>query len=133
MALKGKGLKINVSSDGETWNQVAELNDGNMTIDGDNIDVTAFCQDFINRIQGLKDGTYSLSGFYAPDDTNGQLLIRGALLDDDPIYIQFLPDGTSGFEQEVKVDTFDVSATVDGAVEVSIDLEGNGTITLATE
>lgn len=132
MALKGKGVKINVSSDGATWDQIENLNDGNMTIDGENVDVTAFCQEFINRIQGLKDGTYSLSGFYAPNDTTGQMLIQGALLDDSDLYIQFLPDGTTGFEQEVKVDTFDVSAAVDGAVEVSIDLEGNGAITLSS-
>lgn len=132
MALKGKGLKINVGSDGETWNQVLGLNDGSMSIDGENIDVTEFCQDFINRIQGLKDGTYSLSGFYEPEDTTGQILIKTALLEDNDLYIQFLPDGTTGFEQEVKVDTFEVNATTDGAVEADISLEGNGTITLAT-
>lgn len=132
MALKGKGIKINASSDGNTWNQVAELNDGSMTIDGDNIDITAFCQDFINRIQGLKDGSYSLSGFYDPEDTTGQILIREALLNDTDVHIQFLVDGTTGFEQEVKVDTFEVGGTADGVVEVDISLEGNGEITLVS-
>lgn len=129
MALKGKDVVINVSDDDVTYNQVAELNDGTQTIDGTNIDITEFGDDWINRIQGLKDGTYSLSGFYAPSDTDGQVAIRDALINDTTLYVQFLHDGTNGFQQEVKVATFEVSASVDGAVEVSIDLEGTGTIT----
>lgn len=132
MAMSGKCIVINVSDDGDSWNQVEGLNDGSMTIDGETIDITEFCQDFINRIQGLKDGTYSLSGFYEPEDTTGQVLIQTSLLDNDDLYIQFLPDETTGFEQEVKVSSFEVNATVDGAVEVDISLEGDGDISLVT-
>lgn len=132
MALKGKGVVINVSTDDVDYYQVAELNDGTLTIDGDNIDITEFGDDFINRIQGLKDGTYSLSGFRDPTDTNGQEAINSALLNDTSLYVQFLPDGSTGFQQEVKVSSFETSAAVDGAVEVSIDLEGTGTITSVT-
>jgi predicted secreted protein len=42
--------------------------------------------------------------------------------------VQFLPDGTTGFKQAVKVSSFEMSASVDGLVEVSIELEGNGAI-----
>lgn len=132
MALKGKNVVINVSTDDIDYYQVAELNDGTLTIDGDNIDVTEFGDDFINRIQGLKDGTYSLSGFRDPDDTDGQEAINSALLNDTSLYVQFLADGTTGFQQEVKVSTFETSAAVDGAVEISVDMEGSGSITAVT-
>lgn len=132
MALKGKCVTINASSDGSIFNRVAELNDGTMSIDGDNIDITSFgdcTNSLIDRIQGLVDSSYSLSGFYDPTDTTGQVLIRNALLNDTQVYVQFLADGTNGFQQEVKVATFEISATVDGVVNISIDLEGTGAIT----
>jgi hypothetical protein len=37
-------------------------------------------------------------------------------------------DGTNGFQQEVKCSKFQVDATVEGIVGVSIELEGNGAI-----
>lgn len=132
MALSGKNVVINVSTDDVDYYKVAELNDGTLTIDGDNIDISSFGDDFINRIQGLKDGSYSLAGFRVPTDTNGQEAINSALLNDTSLYIQFLADGSNGFQQEVKVATFETSAAVDGSVEVSIDLEGTGPITAVT-
>jgi predicted secreted protein len=71
-----------------------------------------------------------LGGFYNPTDTNGQAAIRSAFLNDTSLFIQFLPDGSTGFKQEVKVSKFEVSAGVDGTVEVSIDLEGSDAISL---
>lgn len=132
MALKGKGTVIECSPDNTSWNTVTELNDASMSFDGDNIDITEFGDDFINRIQGLKDNTFSLAGFYAPLDTDGQLAIRDAWLNDTEIYVRFLADGENGFSQEVKVSTFEVSAAVDGAVEVSIELEGTAEITVVS-
>lgn len=129
MALAGKGTVVNVSTDGSVFNQVLELNDASMTISGDNIDITEFGDDFINRIQGLKDGSYSLSGFRDATDTTGQEAVVDALLNDTQLHVQFLRDGTTGFQQEVKVSSFEESSTVDGAVELSVDLEGTGVIT----
>lgn len=129
MALAGKSLRIKVSTNGTTFNLVAELNDATMSLSGDNLDITTFGQDYINRIQGLKDCTYSLSGFYKSDDTNGQVVIRDALINDTALYVQFLPDGTTGFKQEVKVSSFELSGTVDGTNDLSIDLDGTGAIT----
>lgn len=129
MALKGKSVVISVSTNDSTYNTVAELNDASMSVDGDNIDITEFGDSYINRIQGLKDVSWSLSGFYAPTDTNGQVVIRTALLNDSTLYVKVLWDGTNGFKQLVKVSSFEVSAAVDGAVEVSIELEGSDVIT----
>lgn len=126
--LAGKNVVVAVSTNDSTYNTVAEINDMSMSFEGDNIDTTVFGNAFISRIQGLKDGSYSLSGFYDPTDTNGQTVIRTAWLNDTALYARIYPNGTAGFKQQVRVASFEVSAGVDGAVEVSIDLEGTGTI-----
>lgn len=128
MALKGKDMRVKFSADGSTWYDIDEINEANMSIEGQNEDITKFGQDYVNRLQGLKDVTYSLSGFYDADDTNGQQALLTAFLADTTIYFGFLPNGTTGWEQVVKVASFDISGAVDGAVELSIDLEGNGDI-----
>jgi len=127
--LAGKDVVVQVSVNDTTYNTVAEMNDMSMSFEGDNIETTVFGNDFISRIQGLKDGSYSLSGFYDATDTNGQVVIRSAWLNDTALYVKIMPNGTAGFKQQVRVASFEVSAGVDGAVEVSVDLEGTGTIT----
>lgn len=129
MAVKGKKTKIQVSTDDVTYNDVADLNEGSASIEGDNQDITTFGSDFVKRIQGLKDASYSLSGFRSTGDNTGQEAVLDALLADTVLYVKFLGDGTAGFKQEVKVSSFEESSSVDGVVEVSIELEGSGTIT----
>ena len=128
MAMKGKSFVAKTGADGVTWYDIDELNEASMNVAGENIDITKFGDDFVNRIQGIKDCTYSISGFYDPADTNGQLAMWTAFLADTDIWIAFLSDGSAGFEQEVKVSSFEISTSVDGAVEVSIELEGTGAI-----
>lgn len=131
MALAGKNVVVEVSTNDTLYNAVKEINDMSISASGDNIDITEFGDDFINRLQGLKDCTFSLSGFYDPTDTTGQVVIQNAWLNDSILYVRIKPNGVAGFKQEVKVSTFEVSASVDGAVEVSIDLEGSGNVTIA--
>lgn len=128
MALKGKLMKIKASNDGTTWTDVLGLDNAQMGLGGENIDITEFGDDWTRRIQGLKDNTFTLSGNYLPSDA-GQSMIRDALLNDTELHIQFLPDGTTGFQQEVKVASFQPSATARGKVEINIQLEGNGPVT----
>ncbi len=129
MALAGKNTKVKVgTASAGPFTDVEELNEASMSMEGDNQDISTFGSDFIKRLQGLKDATYELSGFYA---TGGQQqVIREAWLNDTPLYFQFLPDGLTGFQHEVKVASFEVSSAADGVVEVSIELEGTDAITL---
>lgn len=129
MATSGRNTVVQVSTDGTNFNTVAEINDGTATIEGDNQDITVFGSSFVKRIQGLKDASYSLSGFRDAGDTTGQEAILDALLNDTALHVKFLGDGTNGFQQEVKVASFEESSSADGSVEVSIELEGTGTIT----
>lgn len=134
MAIAGKKLEVQVSTNGTTFTAVKELKEASISQSGNNQDVSTFDSDFVRRIQGLKDATYSLSGYYDPTDTAGQVAIRSAWLNDTALHVQILPTGatgaSAGFKQEVKVSSFEVSASADGSAEVSIELEGNGTISI---
>jgi predicted secreted protein len=129
MAISGKNMVVKVATAAAgTYSTVAEIKEASMSQAGNNQDVSTFDSDWIVRMQGLKDATYSLSGFYNSTDTNGQVAIRNSWLNDTPLFVQFLPNGTAGFRQEVRVSSYEVSASADGAQEVSIELEGAGAI-----
>jgi len=129
-ALKGKNVNIEVSSDDTVYNIVADLNEASIGLEAENIEVTAFCSEFIQRIQGLKDNTFDLSGFYNPADTLGQILIRDSWLNDEDLYVRYIIDKNTGegFKQQVRVASFEIDATVEDAIELSIDLEGTGAV-----
>lgn len=138
MASAGKNLVIQVSTaTGGTYTTVADITSASMSFAGENIDVTAFSTagtSYRSRIQGLKDVTWDLSGFLKSSDTNGQAAIRAALVNDTALFARILFDNTTTnyAQQEVKVASYDVSATVDGPVETSISLEGTGSLTITT-
>lgn len=127
--MKGRSVKVQVSTNGTTWNDVAGLNSASHSTPGNLQETSEFGQDWAKRIYGLLDGTWSLSGNYRPDDTNGQVAIRNALLNDSELHVRVLWDGTTGVAQPVKVESFEVSAEAAGIVEVSIELAGDGPIT----
>lgn len=132
MAFAGKGLVFGVSTSTATFTTVDELNSFSMSHSGSNVDISEFTVNYVKRLQGLKDASYSVSGFYDPADTGGQVKIRSALVNDTTLYVQVLPDGTTtyGFQQEVKVAAFDIDASADGSVDVSIELEGTDAVTV---
>lgn len=132
MAFSGKNFVFGVSTSTASFTTVDELNSFSMGHSAGNVDISEFTVNYVKRIQGLKDVTYSISGFYDPADSNGQIKIRNALVNDTTLYCQVLPDGTTtyGFQQEVKVSAFDLDTSVDGSVEVSIELEGTDTLTV---
>lgn len=127
--MKGRSVKVQVSTNGTTWNDVAGLNSASHSTPGNLQETSEFGQDWAKRIYGLLDGTWSLAGNYRPDDTNGQVAIRNALLNDSELHVRILWDGTNGVAQPVKVESFEVSAEATGIVEVSIELAGDGAIT----
>lgn len=131
MALPGKNTLVKVSTTAGgagAYTTVDEIQSVDFNESGASIDVTKFDDDWISRIQGLKDCKWSLKGFWDPADTNGQLAIRNAWLNDTELWVQILPNGTTGFKQQVLVSSFNISTGVSGVAEVSIDLEGTGAI-----
>lgn len=128
MAMSGKSLKVKIATVSTgPYSDVPDLNEATMTNEADNQDISTFSAAYVKRLQGLKDASYELSGFY--QSTGAQATIRNAMINDTALFVQFLPDGTTGFQQEVKVSSFEVSGSADGVIEVSIELEGTDAIT----
>ena len=125
----GKNFDVLVSVDDVTYYDLGSTNDATHGITADLQDVTVFGSDWLTKMQALKDSTYSLSGFYDNADTNGQIAVRAACIADTALYVKVEYDGTNGYKQEVKVASFEFSASVDGIGEFSIELEGTGAVT----
>lgn len=107
------------------------LNDGSVTVNGDTIDVTTFASGgWIQKIQGLKSAEISLSGFFEPTDTTGQVAMRTALLNGTSLVMSALVDGTNGWTGSFLVTSLELGATPDGEVSVSISLESTGAVTV---
>jgi len=130
----GRSIQINASVDGSTWHPIGECDTAELSVNGATIDVTKFGDNDIERIIGLRDANWSLNGRYDPTDTTGQVVIRTALLNDSPLYLQFefapgASAGSKGFHQQVVPTKFDIKATAAGTVDISITADSTGAIT----
>lgn len=126
MALPGKNAKVKIGV-----NDVKGLNEATFTANGENIEVSTFDSDgWRERMQGLKDFTMSLTGYYDPTDTNGQVAIRTAWLNGDDVTVDYLVDGTNGFSGAYKVASCEITAAAAGEVAVTFELESNGALTI---
>lgn len=138
MAVAGKNFVVQVSTaSGGTYVTVAQIQSGTVNVAGENLDVTAFSTgptQWRSRIRGVKDISWDMSGFYSSTDASGQTAIRSALVNDTDIYMRALLDGTTSnyILQQVQVSQYQVSAAVDGVVELSLAFEGTGTPTVTT-
>jgi len=129
--MKGNSSRVKVSTTAGgagTYTNVAEVRDWALNEAGQNVDVSNLDAAYAQRIQGMKDLTWSVNGFWKPGDTSGQVAIRNAWLNDSELWVQVLPDGTTGFKQQVRVASFNITAGTDGAVEFSAELEGTGAV-----
>lgn len=129
-SVAGKNSRVKVcTTSGGSYAAVAGVKSFSHSIDGTNVDDSEMGVAYVQRIQGLKDGKLSISGALRTDDTNGQIVIRTALLSDSDLFVQALPDGTTGFKQQMRCSKFAVDASVEDKVNLSIELEGTGAIT----
>lgn len=129
MALAGHAAKVTCSASDGSYNEI----DGIMNVDwgqsADIIETTDF-KDITaakSRIHGLHDLQVTISGQYESGDAP-QALVRTSFTSGATLYVQFLPDGTNGFKCATIVQDFKLNATVEGAVEFSATLVGNGAI-----
>lgn len=124
MANAGKNSRFKIGA-----NDIGGLNEGTITLNGENIDVTTFLSGgWIDRIQGLKSAEISLSGFWLSNDTNGQEVIKANYLSGTATTINALLDGTNGWTGDFLVSSLEFGAAVADAVSISISLESTGAI-----
>jgi predicted secreted protein len=135
--IAGKAARVKISTvagGGGVYNVMLGVKSVSATIDGATVDDSEMSIDWVQRLQGLKDGKYTIQVNRRPADATGQNACLSALINDTELWVQVLPDnGTTaliGFKQQVKVAKFSADAAVDGANTASIELEGTGAITL---
>lgn len=71
-----------------------------------------------------KEATYDVGGLFNPTDP-GQIRLREAEANNTPIKIKVMYDGVNGFTQEVKVSSFEYSATPEGFQEYGFEFAAN--------
>lgn len=90
------------------------------------LDITDFSDiDIVARLYGLRDFSVSVSGDYEPTGT-GWANLQHQYLSGSPLFVKVLPTSTTGFHYELLVESFSISASVDGSAEVSAVLQANG-------
>ena len=131
-AYKGK-VRANISGGG--FSDLAGVNDVSISLSKNLVDVSTMnaSDDFIKRLATLSDFPISISGFFEPLDTAyghfKNAFVNPAL----PVICQVYFDGSKaagsqGFQVTVLVESIDISASVDGAQEVSISLQSNSNV-----
>lgn len=128
-ATKGRSLRVKVSptaGGAGSYTTVAGIESATFDRDGTNVDVTTLTDADIVRIQAIKDAKFTLQGNYEGGDTNGQVAIMAAYDADSTLWVQFLPDGSTGWKKEVKVGKISIVGSTKDKQAISIDLEGTG-------
>jgi predicted secreted protein len=129
LALVGHAAAVRAATSDATGSEI----DGIKSIDwGPNrelIDTTDFADTTVahTRLAGLKDLSVTISGDYEASDT-GQGIVRTGFDDGSSVWIRFLPNGSTGFKCECKVQEFKITAGIDGTIEFSATLMGTGAI-----
>lgn len=123
-----KGAVIHSSSDNSTYTVIAGVKNYDAPLSATLLDTTSFANNsgYVQRgLQGLKDFSISLDGDWDPGNAP-QALLQTSLLTYATVYIKILPDGTNGFKYPCVVESFDVSAAVNGISTFKCSLKGNG-------
>lgn len=125
MATAGKSTVIKIGA-----NAVQGLNSGNLTLNGELMDVTTFASGgWIEKQQGLKSAEVGLEGFWMTTDTNGQTALTTAYTNGTTVSLSTLFDGTAGWSGSFHVASLEISSEVSGTVGFSCSLESTGALT----
>ena len=113
---EGAGTKIN-GVDNSTFNRLCDI-----------LEITQFGDSYKNRMAGLKDTSISISGNFDPADTNGQLVLEPG----DFVWVQVLPNGSTGKKVKMIVENFEHGASVNDKQTFSSSLQGVAAPTAVT-
>ena len=104
---------------------VVQAHEFDYVLTATNIDSTIFGDQFIERTQGLKDVTGTLSKFY-----DGSDYFSNTLIADNDFVIEFYNIATAGatFRVWAKIDKGDIDAAVDGVVQQKVDFSSTNDI-----
>jgi predicted secreted protein len=133
MASASYNVTVQVASTaGGTYTTMGGVNDVSLSLGRTLVDVSEMngSDDFTKRLAALKDTPITVSGFYDPADTAFGHLRSNF---DDPAsnqaHVKIFTDGTTrsvGFQVQVLVESLEISASADGAQELSVNLQSAG-------
>lgn len=130
MAIAGYGTTVKLGT-----NLIAGVNNATFDAALDQLDTTAFNEGVRSFIPGLSGATISVSGDFAPTDTNGQAVILAALfaktLLTGATAPEFLVNGTNGFSADCYISAFSVGSTVEGKATFNCTMQLTGAITVS--
>lgn len=106
----------------------AELGEWSLDISVDMQDVTSFGNLWKRYLVGLREWTGSCSGRFDGSDAAQKAMLT-ALLAGTSATVSFQVDETHSFSGTAYLSAGSVSAAVEGLVEVSYDVQGNGELT----
>jgi predicted secreted protein len=130
-AIAGRKALVKVSTtESSGYTTVKGIKSVSVTENGAQIDVSEFGDSWKNNLRGLLDAQISLQGNLDPTDTTGQSVIRDAFLNDTPLFMQVLWDGTNGVQMQVQVTKWQADAGVEKEVSLAIDASQTGGVTL---
>jgi len=130
MALPGYNLVISVATGASTtYSPVDGIKQISVSDSTDMLDITDFQDSNLRRrLAGLRDLSVSLSGELETTDTGWKNL--KACYDAGAIaYVMIQTSATNGYTYAMLADSFEVSASVDGTVQLSASTKHEGTIT----
>jgi len=107
------------------------LNNASLSLNGDILDTTSFEDGtYKTKISGLRDWSVSVSGDLDPSSAQMQGLLAG-YTGGSTVAVVLQPTGvtTCQFSGNTLVESFEISGAVDGKVEVSVSLQGTGSLT----
>jgi predicted secreted protein len=128
MATAGKSSTIKSSADNTTYTEIRGANTVSFSIDPDLLEDTEFGDSWKTRIQGLKDWSCTVSGDFVDADT-GQGHIEANVISGTAVWVQFLIDGTNGFQGPAMAALSHDSAVADKGT-FSYTITGNGALTV---
>lgn len=123
--IAGKNLVVKVSTSSTPSATISGLKSVTLNPTPANLDVTYFSQNWVSRIQGLKDLSITLEGDFLSTDTNGQNKLRTYLTNGTKHYLFIYPNSTSstGLKACVLSAGWELSASPDATVGVTYNFE----------
>lgn len=138
MALASFNTSIAISAtDGGTYTVMTGINDISISLGRTLVDVSdmtgSATADFTKRLAALKDIPITVSGFYDSTDTAFGHLKNNF---DDPVsnglFVKIFTSGSVGFKVQCLVESLEVSASADGAQELTVNLQSTGDLSFLT-
>ena len=129
MALAGYNAVIAVATGASTtYSTIDGISSVSLSDGREMLDITDLADSNIRRrISGLRDLSFSLSGDVELADT-GYLNLKACYSAGTVAYVRFLADGTNGIMVPCLVESRSIDASVDGKVEISVELQSEGSI-----